>query len=93
MTAVKQLLTNAFAKVKALYRREPVRVVTWTVGALLAVGAYFDVTLDSANVNTVVQVVLAVVLGGEVARQKVTPEAKVEAKVEAAKRETKPKRR
>jgi hypothetical protein len=58
---------------RAIWLNNPVRVVSIIVAAVVALAAKFGVILDEASVAEVVALVVPIVLGGEVARQKVTP--------------------
>ncbi len=73
MKTVKRLAKRAVAFARKLYRREPARVNAAVVSAVIAVAAYFDVVLDGLTAAQVVAYVLAVLLGGEVTRQRVRP--------------------
>lgn len=84
---MKDLVNRAVAALRKTYRENPVRVVAFVASALVAVAAATNVTLDSASTSQVVSVVLLILLGGETARQQVTPVEKAERKIAAAKRQ------
>ncbi len=58
---------------RAIWLNNPVRVASLIVAAVVALAAKFGVVLDEASVAEVVALVVPIVLGGEIARQKVSP--------------------
>lgn len=71
MNYVKDLASQALAAVKALYAREPARVNAAVLAAATAIG--IPVVIGGVSVAAVLVPVIALLLGGEVTRAKVTP--------------------
>lgn len=68
---MKNLLNRAVAYAKDLYAREPARVNAAVLSVVVAVGV--PVVVGGVTVAPLVVAVLAILLGGETTRRKVTP--------------------
>lgn len=93
MKTLKELAQRAFALAKKFYEENPVRTVAYATSAVIAVLGVVGVVVDPLSTSATVALVLALLFGGEVVRQKVTPVAKAEKQVAAAKRAPKRKKR
>ena len=58
---------------RALWVREPARVIAACVAAVVFIAARFGVVVDAQDLGTALLVVLPILLGGEVTRAQVPP--------------------
>lgn len=86
--ALKELFGSALALARRLYAENPVRVVTYVTSAVIAIAATAGLGIDPGSTAAVVATVLAILFGGEVARQQVTPVAKTKRKAPAKRKKT-----
>lgn len=73
METVQVLVRRAVRAARGLYAREPVRVAAAVVSAVVFVAAKAGLVLDAQTTAVAAAIVLPILLGGEVARKKVTP--------------------
>jgi hypothetical protein len=62
-------------RLRALYQREPARLIAIIVAVVLFVANRVGLVLDDAGLGEAIGVALFVLLGGEVTRSKVSPAA------------------
>ncbi len=60
---------------RAIYVTNPVRVITFAVALVIFLAAKLGVVVDEQNVGEALLLILPVLLGGEAARQQVSPAA------------------
>lgn len=60
-------------RIKALWTTEPARVTTVLVAVVIFAAARLGLVVDEQNVGEALALLLPIVLGGEIVRQKVTP--------------------
>lgn len=61
------------ANLKAAWTTEPVRLTALLVAAVVFAAAQLDIVLDPLDVGEAIAVLLPILLGGELARAKVSP--------------------
>lgn len=67
------IFTNLVNYVKNLYKTEPVVVFSAVAAAVVFVAANFGIVVDETSVLSALEYVVPILLGGAVARSKVTP--------------------
>lgn len=72
---MKKIVAQALGLVKKLWAKEPARVVSVTVAALVFVAAKLGVVVPQESIATAVAFALPLLLGGELIRSQVSPVA------------------